>query len=1276
MGPPVRPRQRPEEHRLRAHAGAGRRRSAPRAPTPSPATTTPCGPAPRSSSPTIEPAGLDRVVDTPLGPAGHPRRAPGVDRRRLHPARRPGRLRARAARARVTPRAGRGDPVALVATPADGMVARRPRPDRAPGRVDAADVRPHRGDDRAPLGVVVGAVGRRGARRASASPAPSTSPPCTACCHGGWRADPALVWAGAHDLDPETVPPARRPTCSTRARRPPSWPSRSDPTATCARSGRPASGRRRPSALAPWAALALDVADRPAGAARRHSPPTTPRRWRRRGPSRRPSCCAPSWPRRPARRPPARPSGIIAAIVGPRPRSDAEAAAQRARTRRRGAAPRARRAPSPTCATRPRCGRCCGASASRCPTPGPGGWSRSATPTRSSRRCWRGARLERTATTYGYGWLDEHVGADGRLRGQWTGVRRRGRADDGDGRPAQPAGRPAPGRRRRARPRLRARRPRPDRAARPRRGVRRRAPSPRATRDRRPLRAGRRPQLGVDRPTAKVAVLGRHVRPDHRPRRPGAAPARGRVPGGHGATSHDADVAGQVGRDLRTYGGRLDPHRHDQRQRRRPSATPGAARRRSAATPATRWSRARRPSCSRCGRSPCGPALGAPASIVLCLHDELLVHVPAADGDDVGPGSSTTACRRRPAAGRPTTPCASSPTPPSSTAGPTPSRDRSAASCDDPGHAHRQRRDRAARRRRRPGGRSTRRSCCTASAGRRRRTTSSCPSCPATACCRLDFRGHGQSDRAPGHYLLDGFASDAEAVLDQVVGGPAVDRRPLARRVTAAYVAQRRPDLVTALFLGGPAAVLRQGDVRVDRLRRRVPADAGGDRRLAGGRRDAPSRSPPAMAAVPSMSGQGTMGDENMPDAMAVDRVRPPPARPDRVRPGARRHVARLATTRPCRIPAPGVLLQPDRELGAAFFDDHAARLAASSAADRRRRGARRRPPDPRLAHPPRPSTSAELAPLPRPVGAGMIVDPHHHLWVHPDEAVHGAGAARRHGDRPRRREDGVRRVRLRLPHRRARGVPPGRRDRVRRRRRPRRLRRRHRRLRRPDARPRSPTSSPPTSRPGRAASAASATPAPGTPARTSASRTPSRRPACSASDDFRRGFAALGAAGLSFDAWLFHPQLPELVDLCRAVPDVPVILDHLGGPLGIGPYAGRRDEVLAEWRAVDGRGRRVRQRRAQARRHRHGDLRDAAGTSERRGVPSSSSSRRGASRSAGASRRSAPSAACSSRTSPSTRCRARYADLWAAFELIAADASPADRDDLFAGTATRAYRL
>ena len=67
---------------------------------------------------------------------------------------------------------------------------------------------------------------------------------------------------------------------------------------------------------------------------------------------------------------------------------------------------------------------------------------------------------------------------------------------------------------------------------------------------------------------------------------------------------------------------------------------------------------------------------------------------------------------------------------------------------------------------------------------------------------------------------------------------------------------------------------------------------------------------------------------------------------------------------------------------------------------------------------------------------------------------------------------------------------------------------------------------------------------------------------------DFRAGLAAVGRAGLSFDAWLYHPQLPELLDLARALPEVSMVLDHLGGPLGIGPYAGREAEVRVAWQA------------------------------------------------------------------------------------------------------------
>lgn len=66
----------------------------------------------------------------------------------------------------------------------------------------------------------------------------------------------------------------------------------------------------------------------------------------------------------------------------------------------------------------------------------------------------------------------------------------------------------------------------------------------------------------------------------------------------------------------------------------------------------------------------------------------------------------------------------------------------------------------------------------------------------------------------------------------------------------------------------------------------------------------------------------------------------------------------------------------------------------------------------------------------------------------------------------------------------------------------------------------------------------------------------------------FRRGFACLAPRGLSFDAWMYHTQLDELVDLARAFPGTTIVINHVGGPIGIGPYAGHRAEVFAVWRA------------------------------------------------------------------------------------------------------------
>ena len=65
----------------------------------------------------------------------------------------------------------------------------------------------------------------------------------------------------------------------------------------------------------------------------------------------------------------------------------------------------------------------------------------------------------------------------------------------------------------------------------------------------------------------------------------------------------------------------------------------------------------------------------------------------------------------------------------------------------------------------------------------------------------------------------------------------------------------------------------------------------------------------------------------------------------------------------------------------------------------------------------------------------------------------------------------------------------------------------------------------------------------------------------------FRAGFAELGKRGLTFDAWMYHPQIRELTALAQAFPSQPMVFDHFGGPLGIGPYAGRRQEIFAVWK-------------------------------------------------------------------------------------------------------------
>jgi predicted TIM-barrel fold metal-dependent hydrolase len=173
----------------------------------------------------------------------------------------------------------------------------------------------------------------------------------------------------------------------------------------------------------------------------------------------------------------------------------------------------------------------------------------------------------------------------------------------------------------------------------------------------------------------------------------------------------------------------------------------------------------------------------------------------------------------------------------------------------------------------------------------------------------------------------------------------------------------------------------------------------------------------------------------------------------------------------------------------------------------------------------------------------------------------------------------------------------------------------------------------------------------------------------------FRAGFAVLGRAGLSFDAWLYHRQIPELTDLARAHPEVPVVLDHLGGPLGIGPYAGKEHEVLDEWRtaiadlagcpnvtlklggigmAIYGKGWHKREGGASS-----DELAQAWGDPIRYCIEQFGADR------------------CMFESNfPVDKVSCSYVALWNGFKKIAAGASPSEKDALFRRSAEAAYRL
>ena len=176
--------------------------------------------------------------------------------------------------------------------------------------------------------------------------------------------------------------------------------------------------------------------------------------------------------------------------------------------------------------------------------------------------------------------------------------------------------------------------------------------------------------------------------------------------------------------------------------------------------------------------------------------------------------------------------------------------------------------------------------------------------------------------------------------------------------------------------------------------------------------------------------------------------------------------------------------------------------------------------------------------------------------------------------------------------------------------------------------------------------------------------------------NQFRAGLRTLVERDLSFDAWLYHPQLLEVAELAAAMPELRVVVGHLGAPLGVGPYRDIRDQVWADWRSsmqavaaqpnavvkVGGIGM---------------DFMFGMGWAD---LPVPPGSEEVAAHWSDAVRfcidAFGPDRCMFESNYPVDRETLTYPVLWNAFQIMANGYSNAEQDDLFSGTATRVYRL
>jgi predicted TIM-barrel fold metal-dependent hydrolase len=173
----------------------------------------------------------------------------------------------------------------------------------------------------------------------------------------------------------------------------------------------------------------------------------------------------------------------------------------------------------------------------------------------------------------------------------------------------------------------------------------------------------------------------------------------------------------------------------------------------------------------------------------------------------------------------------------------------------------------------------------------------------------------------------------------------------------------------------------------------------------------------------------------------------------------------------------------------------------------------------------------------------------------------------------------------------------------------------------------------------------------------------------------FRKGAEALQRLGLSLDVMVLEPQLPDVIELARALPQLQIVLNHCGAPVGVGRYEGRREERFPLWQT---------------------SIRELALCENvvvklgGLGIPFPGFASYGADPPAGSEQLAnewrpyvegcieafGPDRCMFESNVPPDGATAAYPVLWNAFKRITAGASSAEKAALYSGTAIRVYRL